>query len=222
MKYHYDEFNRNEFESHMLAYNLIDSNTKVLDIGCATGYMARELSHKKCEIVGVDYDKKALQKAGKYCKKTVLCNLEEVTSLPLTKNSFDYVIMLDVLEHLSHPENVFKTIKQYLKKDGFVIISVPNIAHASIRWGLLKGEFNYTYTGILDQTHVHFYTKESLEKKLKESGLTILKLVPTNGMCKVPFLYKITDRLPVSWQYRIAKLDPSLFGFQFIVKASVS
>jgi len=216
MKHRYSTFNKNKYESHWLAFDLIGVNSKVLDIGCATGYFAKELLLKNCEVYGVDIDKDALKIADKYCKKTALSNLDQVHSLSFPKKYFDYVIVLDVIEHLAHPENVLIMAKHYLKDGGRIIISVPNISHASIRCMLLKGEFQYTDTGILDKTHLHFYTKRSFETELKRAGYKILKLYPTNGMCKVPFLYKITDRLPESWQYKIACMVPTLFSFQFV------
>jgi len=221
MKFRYDKFNRNDFESHMLALNLIDAGSRVLDVGCATGYFAKELSKKGCETWGVDNDALAVKKAGKYCKKTFTVDLNKVSSLPIPKKYFDYIILLDVIEHLLHPEKILEIIKPYLKNGGEIIVSVPNIAHASVRWSLLKGEFKYTSTGILDKTHLHFFTKNSFENSIKKAGYKILKLSPTNGMCKVPLLSKITDRLPYSWQYRIACKVPTLFSFQFIALAKV-
>ncbi|KKT40424.1 hypothetical protein A3K29_03425 [Candidatus Collierbacteria bacterium RIFOXYB2_FULL_46_14] len=216
MQYRYDEFNNNKYEVHRLAFDLIRENSKVLDIGCATGYFAKELSKRKCETWGVDYDAKAAKKAAKYCKKVVVCNLDETRGLSVPMKYFDYVIVLDVIEHLLHPENVLSIIKKHLKSDGKVIVSIPNIAHASIRWMLLLGRFEYSTTGILDNTHVRFYTIDSIGKLLKKCGYKKMRVIPTNGMCKVPFLYKITDRLPESWQYGIVKKFPSLFAFQYI------
>jgi 2-polyprenyl-3-methyl-5-hydroxy-6-metoxy-1,4-benzoquinol methylase len=221
MKYRYATFNNNEFESHKLVYSMIDSNSKVLDIGCATGYYAKELLKKDCETWGVDIDENALKIASKYCKKVVVSNLDQVNSFQIPNKYFDYVLLLDVIEHLVHPENILAIAKLHLKDNGYVIVSVPNIAHASIRWMLSKGEFQYTNTGILDNTHLHFYTKKSIGDVLGLAGYKILKLVPTNGMCKVPFIYKITDRLPTSWQYKISCLAPTLFSFQFIAQMRV-
>ena len=221
MKYHYDEFNKNEYESHRLALGCIDPGSKILDVGCATGYFARQLTKKNCETWGVDNDKLALKKASKYCKKVILSNVDEVSSLTVPKKYFDYIVILDVIEHLRQPKNILSLAKHYLKDGGKIIISVPNIAHASIRWMLLKGEFRYTTTGILDETHVHFYTQKSIIDLLKKMGYKIIKIIPTNGMCKVPLLYIITDRLPTSWQYRLVELIPDLFSYQFIVEADL-
>lgn len=219
MNYHYDKFNRNEFESHRLALGFIKGKSKVLDIGCATGYFAKELIKINCETWGVDGDKEAIKKAKKFCKQTILCDLDNSKKLEVPKRYFDYVLMLDVLEHLCSPESILETVKPHLRKDGHIIVSVPNIAHASIRWMLLQGKFQYTTTGILDKTHLHFYTKKSIVDLIAKSGYRVLDIIPTNGMCKVPFLYKVTDRLPSAWQYKIANIFPELFSFQFVIKA---
>ena len=221
MKYRYDELNNNEFESHRLAMDSIKPNSKVLDIGCATGYLARELSKIGCETWGVDCDELAAKKAENYCKEITICNLDEIDTLPFPENFFDFIVALDVVEHLIHPDKLLSVVKPYLKAGGQIVISVPNIAHASMRWSLLNGHFEYTSTGILDKTHVHFYTMKSFENLIKRAGYKILTISPTNGMCKVPFLYKITDRLPAIWQYKIVKMLPTLFSYQFIAVAKL-
>jgi len=217
----YDVFNTNEFEAHQLELGLISDNAHVLDVGCATGLLARELLKKKCETWGIDKDGDSIKLAAKYCNKTFTCDLESCDKLPVPKKYFDYVTFFDVIEHLRNPEKILSVIKPYVKKGGKVIVSTPNIAHASIRWMLLKGVFNYDSTGIMDDTHVHFYTRESLSQFLKKQGFVVQKIIPTNGMCKVPLIYKITDRLPTSWQYRIASLFPTLFSYQFIAVTKI-
>lgn len=220
MKYKYNEFNHNQYEVHQLVLDLIASHSSVLDIGCATGCFADALSKKKCEVWGIDKNSEALKKARKYCLKTFVIDVDESNKLPVPKKYFDYVIILDVIEHLIHPENILTLIKPHLKDGGKVILSTPNIAHASIRWMLLKGDFQYTSHGIMDDTHVHFYTRDSFGELLKNNGFKILQMIPTNGMCKVPVLYKISDRLPPSWQYWLTRLVPTLFSHQFIAVAN--
>lgn len=216
MRYLYDVFNKSEYGAHRLVLDLIKNESRVLDIGCATGYFARELFRKNCETWGVDSDKEALKKASGYCKKTVVCNLDSGKNIKVPRKYFDYVIILDVIEHLTHPEIILSQVRAHLKKGGTLIVSTPNIAHASIRWMLARGKFDYAASGILDKTHVHFYTQSSFRTLLNNLGFKKLELIPTNGMCKVPFLYKISDRFPQSWQYWLVKKIPSLFSFQFI------
>lgn len=221
MKDKYNQFNANKYEVHRLVLDLIADNSRVLDIGCATGCFAKEVSKKNCEVWGIDKNKEALKKASKYCQKTIFQDVDESGHLPVPKKYFDYVIILDVIEHLVHPEVVLSLIKPHLKNGGEVILSTPNIAHASIRWMLLKGDFQYVSYGIMDDTHVHFYTRGSFANLLKRNGFSISQMIPTNGMCKVPLLYKISDRLPRSWQYWLARRVPPLFSYQFIAVANL-
>lgn len=220
MKYKYNQLNRNEFEVHQLVLGLINDGSRVLDIGCATGCIDKELTKKSCEVWGMDNNREALKKAAKYCRKTIIRDVDVRTNLSVPKKYFDYVIILDVIEHLVHPENILSLIKPHLKNGGKIILSTPNIAHASIRWMLLKGDFHYASHGIMDDTHVHFYTRDSFADLLKGNGFAILQMIPTNGMCKVPWLYKISDRLPSSWQYWLTKMIPTLFSHQFIAVAN--
>jgi len=217
----YDVFNTNEYEAHQLELGLIDDNARVLDIGCATGLLARELLKKNCETWGIDKDGDAIRLATKHCHKTYTCDLESCDKLPVPKKYFDYVTFFDVIEHLRNPENILSVIKPYVKKGGRVIVSTPNIAHASIRWMLANGTFEYSSTGIMDDTHVHFYTRDSLSRLLEKQGFKVQKIIPTNGMCKVPLICKITDKLPVSWQYRLVNMLPTLFSYQFIAVTKI-
>ena len=221
MKYRYDIFNRHPFHTHTLAIELITKGSKILDIGCATGYLAKELSQMECEVWGVDFDKKAIKKAEKYTKKAVAADFECLESLPFPRKYFDYVLLMDVIEHLRFPERIFNVVRRHVKKSGKLIISVPNIAHASMRWSLFRGNFEYTTTGLMDSTHYHFYTKKTFEETLAKNGFRIIKLLPTNGMTKVPFLRKVTDRIPAFWQYKIACALPTLFSYQFVALVEV-
>lgn len=221
MKYRYDEFNNNEFETHRLALRVISDNSRVLDMGCATGYMAKELAKKSCKTWGVDNDPEAVKKADEYCEETALCDLNKCKRIPFERNGFDYVLMLDVIEHLTNPENILSAIRENIKKDGRLIISTPNFAHASVRWMMARGKLEYTETGMMDRTHVHFYTRQSFEETLSRAGYRVDCMIPTNGMTKVPALRKFTDRINPKWQYRITSLWPTMFAYQWIAVAQV-
>ncbi len=204
-----------------MAVEIIKPGSKVLDVGCATGFFAKELKKKKCEVWGVDGNEEAIKKASKYTKKAITRNFEVIKSLPFPKRYFDYIVLMDVIEHLSFPEKILEVVKPHIKNGGKFIISIPNIAHASTRWMLLNGNFQYTTWGIMDQTHLRFYTMKTFESALTNNGFRILKMLPTNGMTKVPLLRKFTDRLPASWQYQIVRMVPTLFSYQFMALVEV-
>lgn len=216
MKFAYKKFNFNQFETHKLVYDLIHPHQNILDLGCATGYFAKELKKKKCRIWGVEKNPKAAEIAKQYCEYVYTTDLENEKSVFFRKSFFDIVLLLDVIEHLTQPEVVLKLAKKHLRPKGQIIISTPNIAHASMRYQLLKGSFKYKIEGILDMTHLHFYTRETFKQFLAENDLALRQIIYSNGMTKVPFFSKITDRLSPKMQHRIVQTWPTLFAYQFI------
>jgi SAM-dependent methyltransferase len=94
----------------------------------------------------------------------------------LADERFDVIVAADVLEHLRDPLAVLNRLVPFLAEDGFVVLSVPNIAHGSVRLALLEGRFEYRELGLLDRTHVTFFTRQSLERMLDEAELGIAAL----------------------------------------------
>ncbi|NEU83752.1 glycosyltransferase [Nostoc sp. UIC 10630] len=160
-------------ENHVLRkmLNLIGDNQRVVDFGCATGYFAQLLSRKGCIVTGVEINLDAAKVAEQYCKEVIVADLDfvSVTEI-LPSQEFDVAVFGDVLEHLRNPWKVLEETKQILKKDGYVIASIPNIAHGAIRLSLLQGKFEYTELGILDNTHLRFFTRETVEELFKIPG----------------------------------------------------
>jgi hypothetical protein len=115
-------------------------------------------------------------------------------NFPFPLPEFDFIIFADVLEHLVRPQKTLTYfVYNFLKDDGKVIISLPNIAHLSMRLGLLFGNFNYTEAGILDKTHLHLYSLKSGNKLISDSGLEVEKVAYSSnrlgGLIKrMPFL----------------------------------
>lgn len=217
MKLIYSTFNPIPYETHMLVYENITSDSTVLDIGCATGYFARELKKKNCRVWGMDSDRVALIQAKKYCKDTFLLDLETCSGVTLPfRRKFDYILLLDVIEHLHNPENILALVNKHLKKDGRIIISTPNIAFISIRLALLFGRFRYRNLGIMDEKHIHFYTKSSLIDLLQKSGLYIERIDAASGFSQITKIGKYLNIIPKYWQYRITKMWDTLLGYQFI------
>ncbi|MBC1240618.1 glycosyltransferase [Nostoc sp. 2RC] len=163
-------------QNHSLTkmFNLIADNQRVVDFGCATGYFAKLLNKKGCIVTGVDINPNAAKLAEQYCKEVIVADLDfvSVTEI-LPSHEFDVAVFGDVLEHLRNPWKILEDTKQILKKDGYVIASIPNIAHGAIRLSLLQGRFEYTELGILDNTHLRFFTRKTVEELFERPGYLV-------------------------------------------------
>ncbi len=150
-------------------------NSRVLEFGPAHGRMTKYLKEKlNCEVYTVELDEDAAKDAAKYSKEIVVGNIETYEWLNKYENiSFDYIVFADVLEHLYNPEEVLKKSKKLLKDDGSVLISLPNIAHNAVIIDLLQDKFEYRPTGLLDNTHIRFFTKKSIDAFIQKCGLKI-------------------------------------------------
>jgi len=145
---------------------------KVLEIGCAEGNF-RENLNQECEYWGVEPFAAAAEVAMKKLDKVLVGTYQEIkNSLP--KYYFDLVICNDVIEHMVDPDEFFQTIKEYINKDGCLVGSIPNVRYISNLFRLLmKKDWKYTDQGILDDTHLRFYTEKSLKRTISENGFVI-------------------------------------------------
>ncbi len=199
----------------MVVYDLVKPKSRVLDLGCATGYFGKELKKKNCITVGVEEDRKATEVAKYHLKEVVIADLENPESIKL-KAKFDYVLFLDVIEHLYHRTELLTYIHRWLKPSGALIISTPNIAHISVRMQLLSGNFRYTKYGILDESHVHFYTMATLTDELQKTGWKAGKMMVSADLGQMPLVARFAKHFPKVLQWKITNFMPSLLGVQLI------
>jgi O-antigen biosynthesis protein len=173
--------------------SLIGENKSVIEFGCATGYFSRMLSERGCNVVGVEINSDAAKQAQKYCEEAIVADLD-FTPLDkiLSQRTFDVAVFGDVLEHLRDPWRILENLRNHLNPGGFVVASIPNIAHGSVRLSLLQGKFNYQQYGILDNTHIRFFTKASIAEMFENSGY----FLDTIERTKVPILADRDDILP--------------------------
>ncbi|MEI6022844.1 MAG: class I SAM-dependent methyltransferase [bacterium] len=205
------------YSSHSKIIDLVKPNTKVLDIACASGYLASFLQEKGCTIDGVDFDDAYIEEAKKYCNAYVLdITKEDVVGM------YDVIILGDILEHTVDPEGILRKIQKNLTKDGYIIISTPNIVNIYARIKILFGNFDYAEKGIFDKTHVHFFTRKTLRQTVDSAGYDIEKMEYT--IIPVQLVFK---KLPKSIinsvahiLYGITTIWPTLFAYQFVVKIS--
>lgn len=216
----YKNFNPHPYEIHKMVYDLIKPGSSILDIGCASGYFAKELRRKKCRVTGIDIDAEALNEAKKYCEKVILCNLDLLDNKTLPNQKFDYILALDVIEHLQNYNNLLVVLRTHFTRNGRLIITTPNIAHISIRLNLLAGNFNYTEYGILDNTHVHFFTKTTLKSTLLFNDYKIEEIRETADFGQLPLVGRLFRHIPKEIQWQVTNIIPTILGVQWLAVVS--
>lgn len=181
MKYDFD-LDLKHNNSLLLILEQVKPKSVVLEFGPANGRLTRYLKEELgCEVYLVEIDAEAGKEALKYGKDIVIGDIEDYQWMEKYREiKFDYLIFADVLEHLRDPQNVLLQSKLLLKESGSVLLSVPNLGHNSVIIDLLNDKFNYSEVGLLDNTHIHFFTKESLETMLREVGLFPCKKMSAN------------------------------------------
>lgn len=205
----YDIFDSNVYGAHKKIVDCIGFKKKVLDIGCAEGTISEKLFSHKCEVIGIEIDEKSAKKAKKYCNDVVIGNVELIELNKEYENYFDIILFADVLEHLKEPLDVLRRFKKYLKDDGYIVISLPNIANWRMRFNLLLGNFDYEDCGLLDKTHLRFYNVKGVKKLLSDADLEITNLDAS---------LKGTKKFP-KFSYSICLKWPNLLAYQFLITA---
>ena len=160
--------------------NLIKINSeaplRVLEIGCACGATLLKIKHlyKNSEVAGIELNAQTAKIAA--CLADVKCADIEKTPLLFPAEHFDYIIAGDVLEHLYDPWKVLSELKMYLKPAGRIIASIPNVMNYTVILELIKGNWTYTDEGILDRTHLRFFTLSEIVKMFEQAGYADLKI----------------------------------------------
>jgi 2-polyprenyl-3-methyl-5-hydroxy-6-metoxy-1,4-benzoquinol methylase len=167
------------------------------------------MKQNNCIIFGIEMDMEAAQKAKSYCQELIVGDVESIHLNKEYENYFDIIIFADILEHLKEPLAVLTRFKEYLSDDGFIIISIPNIANWKIRLQLLIGNFEYNEYGILDEGHLKFFNEKSAKKLISDAEFEIFDFDITVG--DIRYFAKFFNS--------IGKIWPNLLAFQFILIA---
>ncbi len=150
----------------------ITPKSRVLEFGAATGYMTQYMHEKlECEVTIVELSEEMARKASRFARQTIIANLETDNWYSQIEDQYDYILFADVLEHLRNPNLVLEKAITLLKPNGYILTSIPNIGHNSVLMELWKGEFNYREYGLLDNTHVSFFTRKTLIESFSKLGL---------------------------------------------------
>lgn len=165
-----------DLDSHVLIAKMVKEGSVVLDVGCAQGLIGTYLKkEKKCKVYGIEIDDVSRNLAEKSE------SFEEIFNFPVgdwnnqnyqiflqNQIQFDYIIFADVLEHLFDPAQILYEFQKNLKPNGSILVSIPNTAHLDIIYELMNDQFNYAQVGLLDNTHIRFFTENSFAQMIDD------------------------------------------------------
>lgn len=150
---------------------------RALDVGAADGFLAERLTTMGWKVTALERDAAQVARAATRCEQAVVVDLER--ERPALAGQYDAIIYGDVVEHLSDPLRVMRDLNRHLAPGAVIIVSVPNVAHLSVRLSLLAGRFQYGDRGILDRTHLSFFTRRTFREFLANARLTVRELCVT-------------------------------------------
>src|SRR4030095_11032922 len=198
----------------------VGRNHRVLDIGCGEGYFAQMLAKAGNDVVGIDI--LATPQERKSMKQYVQADLDQGlhAALPaLAGQSFERVLLQDILEHVRAPEQVLADCHRLLDARGLLLISVPNVANITVRLALLFGRFEYTERGILDRTHVRFFTSRTAREMIERAGydvvaekVTVMPVELVLGLRPDGWLMQLIGRTLAAF----TRLFPRILGYQLL------
>jgi predicted TPR repeat methyltransferase len=192
---------------------------RLLDLGSAGGHLGRAVRDRCSYLAGVEPDRSLPTSA-----REGYDDWREIDAMHAGDwdKPFDVVVCADVLEHLANPDAMLARIHAWLHPDGILLVSLPNIANISIRADLLFGRFRYTERGILDRSHLSFYTRSSARQLLENTGFWVTAVEPTAmpyelalpALARSPLIASIR-----AFAQATARAWPTLFGYQFVFEA---
>lgn len=201
---------------------LVGRDKAVLEMGCSSGTQTRILKEQLgCNVTAVEINPEAALTAQQYTRKIILGNIEQIDfDRELDGQSFDVIMFADVLEHLYDPAGTLRKIKPFLKADGYIVATVPNFAHAAIAFEMANGRFEYRKTGLLDDTHIRFFTRSSLYRTFENAGFQITSLDRSFVKAEESeFAIRINSEADRAVLDYIRKNNPESETYHFIVTA---
>jgi len=210
------------WSSHSILAACLDyfpAQSKILDVGAASGMLARMCQNNSLRLFGVEPNPDWAQMASPLYEKMWVGQIDDIRDEFL--KGYDAIVLGDVLEHLSAPEIVLQRLIKFQEPNCMFLISVPNIANLWVRLNLLVGHFDYTDRGILDRTHLRFFTRKTLTNLMTSTGLEIvsIKVTPIPLELVSKFFVSKPGKFFHAAFARLTSLFPTLLGYQFVVEA---
>lgn len=180
----------------------------VLELGPASGYLTRVLSERGCMVDAIELDPRDAEAARQYCRKIIAGSAEDPASYSGLSTGYDVALMADVLEHLRRPELALREVRARLSARGLALASLPNVAYWKMRLDLLRGQFQYRDSGLLDRTHLRFFTVKTAIDLFESEGFRVEELVVPPP--RVPRLGRAKTWVKSAW--------PALFALQVVYR----
>lgn len=167
---------KSTYSSYHMLLEAVGSGQKILDVGCGKGFLAEKVAQQGNQVSGADYlpPSEVMPVLERYAQANLFDGLAGVHE-KLDGAKFDKVVFLDVLEHLPFPEKLLKEAVAMLEPGGQIVVSVPNVVNIRVRLAMLFGAFTYTDRGILDRTHLRFFTRKSIRQLVEDCGYRVVR-----------------------------------------------
>lgn len=212
-------------EAHGLLMNWVPVGASVLDVGAGSGTFAQLIKRERqADVTCIEPDARRSETARSRGLNVFTGNVEEFGAT--ATRTYDVAVLADVIEHLMYAAPILKSIRPLLGKQGHLIVSVPNAAHWTIRTALMRGRFDYDVTGLMDATHLRWYTLESLRRLLTASGYVVENQAGSMGAMLAPYTRAPWTFLPQRYRFgvlrRLIRFYPGVFALQHVLRARPS
>jgi len=217
------EFKPFKYSSHYWILKILEREPEpvsILDVGTASGYLGKAWKKSGHHVTGIEFDTAAAERARENYHAFRIADIETF-EFPY-RSEFDYIVFADVLEHLRDPAGVLHRCIPGLKDSGKIIVSVPNVANWVTRLGLLFGRFDYTDRGILDRTHLRFFTLRSAGQLMSDASCEAVDVIPTPLPVQLvfPFTANKFFQLLHEVHYALTRCWSTVFAYQFVMLAA--
>jgi methionine biosynthesis protein MetW len=206
-----------------MLHALMPSRVRVLDVGCGTGSVAVIANRGRDNtVIGIEPDSQRADVARSRGLTVYTGFLDD--AFVTAHGPFDVAMASDVLEHTANPAELLKLMTLAIKPDGIVLVSVPNVAHWSVRLNLLMGRFDHEPMGIMDATHLRWFTARTISSLFEQSGLQVIEMRQTAGVVLAAYQRGVWRWIPRGKWRAIRGLTwafPLLFGVQHVIKARI-
>ena len=217
-----------EKSAHAALIRLVGQDRRVLEVGSGWGHVTRMLTQRGCRVTCLELCTEMAAVSEPFCDRMIVGNIEAVDlAKELPSQGFEVITFGDVLEHLRDPVAVLRQVKLLLAPRGCVVASIPNVSHQSVLYALMLGEFPYSDDGLLDRTHLRFFTRRTVDGMFREAGFHINEMIAIRNdsfyVSTKPTYRNSLDRLRHKIMKALVKMfsHPESQTFQFVVRAEV-